>query len=104
MDIIKLENIEEISILEEICGGIKGFEKNSYVINEEFEECWECWSRNCIEKGLEFDLEIGIKKWERLMRDFWLCVGIIYELLRELVDFVKLNIFKDSLEIDLNVF
>lgn len=104
MDINKVENIEEVSIFEGVRGGNESFEENSYVINEEFEECRERRSRNRIEKGLEFDLEIGIKKRERSMKDFRSRMNIIYESLRELVDFVKLNIYKDGLEVDLNIF
>lgn len=104
MDTIKSENTEEISTSEETRGGIKGFEKNSHVTNEEFEESRERRSRNRTEKGLEFDLEIGTKKRERSMRDLRSRVGTIYESLREPADLVKLNTFKDSLETDLNAF
>ena len=55
METDKVENIEEVSTLEEACGCDESPEENSHVTNKEFKECRECQSRNRTEKGLEFD-------------------------------------------------
>lgn len=104
MDTNKVENTEEVSISEGARGGNESLEENSHVTNEEFEECRERRSRNRTEKGLEFDLEIGTKKRERSMKDLRSRMNTIYESLREPVDLVKLNTYKDGLEADLNTF
>jgi len=62
METDEVENIEEVSTLEGAGGCNESLEENSLVANEEFKECRQRWSRNCTEKGLEFDLEIGTKK------------------------------------------
>lgn len=69
MDFDKVENVEEVNIFEGVYGYSKEIKENSYVGMKECEEWLECCNWNCIERGLEFDLEIGIKKKERVVKD-----------------------------------
>ena len=61
-------------------------------------------SRNRTDRGLEFDLEIGTKKRQTSLKDLRWRMNTIYESLREPVDLVKLNAYKDGLEVGLNTF
>ena len=62
MDSDKVENTE----------GPRAYEspkENSHVETEECERRSERRDRNCTEKGLQFDLEIGTKKREKAIKD-----------------------------------
>ena len=61
-------------------------------------------SKNRTKKGREFDLEIGMKKRQTSLKDLRWRINTIYESLRELVDLIKLNAYKDGLEVALNTF
>ena len=104
METDKVENIEKVSTLEGARGCDKNIEENSQVTNEEFEECRERRSKNRSENGLEFGLEIGMKKRQTSLKDLRWRINTIYESLREPVDFIKLNAYKDGLEAALNTF
>lgn len=91
METDKVENIEKVRTLEGARGYDKSLEENSHVTNKEFEECRERWSKNRTEKGLEFDLEIGMKKRQTSLKDLRWRINTIYESLREPVDLIKLN-------------
>jgi len=104
MESDKVENIEKVSTLEGARGCDKNLEENSHVTNEEFEECRERRSKNRTEKGLEFDMEIGMKKRQTSLKDLRWRINTIYESLREPVDLIKLNAYKDGLEAALNTF
>ena len=102
METDKVENIEKVSTLDGVRGCDKSLEENSHVTNKEFEECRERRSKNHTEKGLEFDLEIGMKKRQTSLKDLRWRINTIYESLREPVDLIKLNAYKDGLEAALN--